>query len=557
VNAEGPLREATETPTQVTPGVSPVSDDAATLVDGGVLAGEEMRTRTGALRALFIALVVFILGIAVVLDKTVLTWVLIGVYAAAAAVVAGLIVLSRKRQYGNSASTVIGATLVLLVLGSCLYFGVIGGPAIILPALVYYYGLGNSKSRRRWVAGIAIGGEALLTLLAAAGIVPPTGMIPALAILRGDYILLSGFSIVTLLMATYWLSSLSRRSTLLAMAELERARRDIQQRDALLDEARDDFDRVVGRARMGRMTGRIIDGFQLGSVIGRGAMGDVYVATAQASGQKVAFKVLHPHLSESKDQVTRFFREAQITAGLDSPHIPKLYASGTATDGAPYLALELLHGQDLAGDLRQRTSLSLEEIDFLVEQVCRALHAAHQAGVIHRDVKPQNLFLTLEPEVGWKVLDFGVSMITSGTGTLTQGAAVGTPAYMAPEQALSTGIDERADVFSLGAVVYRALTGRPAFSGTSNAAIVFAAIRHQPIRPGELVELAPDIDAFIALSLAKKANLRVGSAKEFASSWKAAREHRLSAEQRTAAQLLLRAHPWGSDYAATEQRTTS
>jgi hypothetical protein len=549
VTAEDPTQQASEAPTVQLPGDFLREVDAPSVVHGDVLAGEETRTRKGALRALCAALLGFAAVISFMPDKTGLTWVVIGVYTFAAAVVFALILITRKHPYSSGVSTVIGLLVVFLVLGSCLYFGVVGGgPAIILPTVVFYYGLGDSKPRRRWVAGAAMLGVIVLYALVAVGLLPPNGALDSQALLRGDYILITATAIITLLLATYWMSLRSRRSTLLAMAELERARRGIRQRDALLHEAHVDLDRAVAGAKIGRLTGREIDGYRLGDVVGRGAMGDVYRATAPDGAGEVAFKGLHPHLCESKSQVARFFREAEIISALASPHIPKLVASGRDPEGAPYLVLELLHGLDLAAELRQRQFLDLGEIDVLVEEVCVALHAAHEAGVVHRDIKPQNLFLTVEPRVTWKVLDFGVSMIASGSGTLTQGSAVGTPAYMAPEQALGVSVDRRADVFSLGAVVYRALTGRPAFSGNSNAATVYAAVHNQPIRPGELVDVDPDIEAVLALALAKKPSLRLSSAQAFASAWKSARRHALDPQLRTAASRLLAAHSWGTDY---------
>ena len=553
VAADNSLLEATDAPTLVKPGAAAApsdADDATTQVDGGVLAGEEIRTRMGALRALFIALVIFVGATVAMPSKTTLGWVMIGVYAVAAVVVGGLIAMSRRYQYGSRVSTLIGVMIVLLALGSCVYFGIMGGPIVVLPTVVFYYGLGDSKPRRRWVAGTAIGGHAVLALLAAFGVVPPTGLIPAEAMQSQAYIFMTGICVGTLLVATYWLSYRTRHSTLLAMAELERARRGIRQRDALLNEAHEDLDRVVAGARAGRLTGRTIDQYVLGSVVGRGSMGEVYEATNTDGGQIVALKVMHPHLSESRGQVTRFIREAQITSALESPHVPKLFASGTADDGSPYLVLELLQGVDLAADLRQRTYLPLEEVDVLVQHACLALHAAHEADVVHRDIKPQNLFLTVNPHPVWKVLDFGVSMFASGSGTLTQGGAVGTPAYMAPEQALGKDVDRRADVFSLGAVVYRALTGRPAFRGTSNAATVYAALRYQPVRPSELVEVHSDVDLLLALALAKKPDLRLSSTQEFAAAWRDARHGRLSPELHDAASRIVAVHPWGTDYTA-------
>ncbi len=494
---------------------------------------------------LFVALLIFIAIVAFMPERSGLRWALMGIYAAAAAVTFALILVTRKRAYGAGVSTAIGIMVVVLVLGSCLYFGYVGGPILILPTVVYYYGLSDSKLRRRLVAGVAIGGQVLLSIVVAAGFVAPTGMIPPELVMRTDHVLFAGMGTATLLAATYWLSSRSRHSTLLAMAELEQARRGIRQRDALLHEARDDLDRAVAGARVGRLTGRTIGGYRLEDVIGRGAVGEVY--RANQDGQEVAVKVLHPHLAESPGQIQRFFREAQIIAALQSPHVPKLFASGTDDDGAPYLTLELLHGRDLAADLRDKKSLSLTEIDALVEQVCSALDAAHEAGVVHRDIKPQNLMHTTDAQ--WKVLDFGVAAIMSGSGTLTQGSAIGTPAYMAPEQALGAKVDRSADVFSVGAVIYRALTGRPAFAGTSSAATVYAAVHTQPVRPGELVEVPPDIDAVLALALAKDPRERLSSAGALAKAWQAARAGRLAGDLQRKAARLAAAHPWGTDRA--------
>ena len=515
-------------------------EDTSPVVDGSVLASEETRTRRGALRAVFFALVVFIAIVALMPNKTGLTWTLLGIYTAAAVALLILIVATRHRAYGDGTSTVIGLVVVVLVLGSCVYFGLVGGPTVILPAIVYYYGLGDSKTRRRVVAAVAILGYLALSALVVLHVVPPTGMIPSEVFLGGRHVIFTALSVATLLVVTYWLSSRGRRNTLLAMAELERARRGIRQRDALLHEARDDLDRAVAGARMGRLTGRSVDGYVLDSVIGRGAVGEVYRATKD--GAEVAFKVLLPHMTESDDQVARFFREAQIIAALSSPHIPRLFASGVDDDGAPYLALELLHGADLGADLRQRKSLTLDEVDTLVQHVCLALHAAHEAGVVHRDIKPPNLFLTADGV--WKVLDFGVSTMLTSAHTLTQGGAVGTPSYMAPEQALGKNVDRRADVFSLGAVMYRVVTGRPAFTGTTGAATMYAAVHAQPIRPSDLADVPSDVDAVLALALAKDPERRIASAEQLAEAWRAARHQRLDDDLRRDALHLLFADPW-------------
>src|SRR6185295_4633976 len=126
------------------------------------------------------------------------------------------------------------------------------------------------------------------------------------------------------------------------------------------------------------------------------------------------------------------------------------------------IAMELLRGQDLATVLRQKRRLSLAEVERLVSEVGGALEAARKGGVVHRDLKPQNLFQV--EEGSWKVLDFGVAKFGASSGTLTRGQAIGTPGYMSPEQATGKPVDHRSDVFSLAVIAYRALTGRSAFS---------------------------------------------------------------------------------------------
>src|SRR5439155_13924929 len=138
----------------------------------------------------------------------------------------------------------------------------------------------------------------------------------------------------------------------------------------------------------------------------------------------------------------------------------------------------------------------LAELVELVRQIAAGLSAAHRAGVVHRDLKPANLFLVEKPgDDTWKILDFGVAKLRGSTGTLTQRAIIGTPGYMSPEQAQGREVDPRSDVFSLGAVLYRALTGRPAFSGPDLPQILFDIVYRCPTRPSEIVASLPrDVD---------------------------------------------------------------
>src|SRR5690606_30037042 len=157
------------------------------------------------------------------------------------------------------------------------------------------------------------------------------------------------------------------------------------------------------------------------------------------------------------DVLTRFLREARAAASLRSPHVASLLGVGTDGASLPYLALERLRGQDLSQRLREQRRLSPPAVVELVQHAARGLDAAHAAGIVHRDIKPQTLFYARTPGGSiWKLLDFGVSRFEDHQGTLTQGRVVGTPVYMAPEQARGEDTDHRADVYSLAAVAYRA-----------------------------------------------------------------------------------------------------
>jgi serine/threonine-protein kinase len=184
----------------------------------------------------------------------------------------------------------------------------------------------------------------------------------------------------------------------------------------------------------------------------------------------------------------------------------------------------------------------------LVTQVSNALNAAQDAGIVHRDLKPQNLFRSeAEGHSVWKVLDFGVSKVGSASSTLTQGAAVGTPSYMAPEQAQGRDVDHRADLFALGVITYRALTGRPPFTGPDGPATMYNVVHVQPARPGELVDLPEDVDLFLALALAKDRSRRVPSANTYAAALRDAARGELDERLRRDARELLAEQPWGTE----------
>jgi len=208
--------------------------------------------------------------------------------------------------------------------------------------------------------------------------------------------------------------------------------------------------------------------YRLGPLIGYGAMGTVYEATHVRLRKRVAVKFLDRAYGRDSEAYTRFQREAEIASSLGNPHIAQVVDFNTLADGAPYLVMELLEGETLASRL-DAGALSTEEVQRLSAQLASALTETHLRGVVHRDLKPDNIFLCTGDGAGFtvKVLDFGISKIR-GAKTLTRDASLlGTPGYMSPEQAQGDikRIDHRTDVYAMGAVLYEALSGTPAYPG--------------------------------------------------------------------------------------------
>jgi serine/threonine-protein kinase len=184
----------------------------------------------------------------------------------------------------------------------------------------------------------------------------------------------------------------------------------------------------------------------------------------------------------------------------------------------------------------------------MFEQVGGAIEEAWERGIVHRDLKPQNLFLAdAEPKPVWKVLDFGVAALDEHSGTLTQGKIVGTPAYMAPEQARGERVDHRADVYSLAAIAYRCLTGRPACTGRDLHAALYQTVHVMPLAPSELApELPADLDAVLAIGLTKQPDDRWDNARALRTALAAAFAGTLDNALRTRAAGVLAKHPWGA-----------
>jgi hypothetical protein len=317
-----------------------------------------------------------------------------------------------------------------------------------------------------------------------------------------------------------------------------------REKDAALSEARRDVERAVEDVQHGRLVGETIGGYRLVELLGRGGMGEVYRAERIADGRAAALKVMHRHLGTLSEAIARFRREIDVVRRLQSRGVTEILDAGETGDGLHYLAMELLRGEDLAALLRRREQLSLRELLPMVDQLADALDAAHAAGIIHRDVKPQNVFLASESEAETptvKLLDFGVARLveTAGEEKLTATfAVVGTAGYLAPEQvAPSFGpIGPETDVFALGAVVYRALTGRGAFDAPHLPGALHAALYAHPAPPSTITAgLHADVDAVIALAIAKRPRHRYSTARAFAVDLRAAQDGKLTEDVRARA----------------------
>jgi serine/threonine-protein kinase len=230
-------------------------------------------------------------------------------------------------------------------------------------------------------------------------------------------------------------------------------------------------------ARIGQL---VVGKYRVDQLLGRGGMGAVYGATHTAIGKRVALKFLERDIARDKDAALRFQREAEAASKVESAHIVQIFDSGTTEEGLPFLVMELLQGEDLRARLRREGRLPASDVVHIAGQVLRGLAHAHQAHIVHRDLKPDNIFLCQRDDdpVFVKIVDFGISKIVQGNtvDTLTRrGTVLGTAFYMSPEQAQALrDIDGRADLYSLGSILYEALAGRPPHTGTAYEAVLIS-----------------------------------------------------------------------------------
>jgi eukaryotic-like serine/threonine-protein kinase len=243
--------------------------------------------------------------------------------------------------------------------------------------------------------------------------------------------------------------------------------------------------------------------YRVDGLLGEGGMGAVFLATNTAIGRKVAIKVLVTEVAERADIQRRFELEAQAAAVIDHPGIVDVLDMGSTDEGQPFIVMEYLEGATLRSLFKAQGAFTPAQAVAVMAPVLDALAAAHRAHVIHRDVKPANIFVCVRPREAVKLLDFGVSRFGGGAGLTLTGSAVGTPKYMSPEQVLGEKeVGPQADLYSVGAVLYHLLSGRPPHEANSDIAALALALTtdHRPLleaRPGLPAGLGALVDELL------------------------------------------------------------
>ena len=301
------------------------------------------------------------------------------------------------------------------------------------------------------------------------------------------------------------------------------------------------------------IVGEQIGSYEIRKLLGKGGMGAVYLAHDHSLDRQVAIKMLPHHLSQNPDIVTRFQREARALAKLRHPNLMHIYTVGQHK-GHPFFAMEYVRGSTLASIIDRTGRLPPAQAAHIVADVLSALDKVHQAGMMHRDIKPGNIMID---EDGRAVLmDFGLAREETDVGMTADHTVLGTPSYMSPEQAAGERVDARTDLYSIGIVLYEMLTGRPPFAGKTSFEILRQHIESSVPPPSERApEVPPGLDAVVARAVAKSSDDRFQTVAQMAAAlagvYRDATLLRLATEAGRATEPTVLTAPPGPGFAST------
>lgn len=446
-------------------------------------------------------------------------------------------------KYSENQMVVLGALATINTHVAIFYFGTFTAASTVIVLGMHFVARSEAVRGMRIVFAVAVTCYVVCAAIVISGVVEDPGVFASDVGYSRVTLVVGALFVVGAYVLAFYTGRTIREASTSAIEGLQRQTRLAAQRKALMDELRADLERALHINGPGRYTEQTVGSFTLGDVIGRGAMGEVYEARHTSTGEQAAVKLLRRELLADPTHVARFLRETKATASLASPHVARVLEA--AADAMPYLAMERLHGETLAEILRSESRLPAQTVVALCKQVGAGIDAASAAGIVHRDLKPQNMILARE--VGgerWKILDFGVATLADDTGTLTQGGIIGTPSYMAPEQARGERVDGRADVYAIAAVAYRCLTGRHPFTASDTPALLFAVVHRMPMRPGDLGAFPEDVDRWAAIALAKSPDERFPTGGDVADALAMAVRGELDAKTRKRADALIKKHGW-------------
>ncbi len=276
----------------------------------------------------------------------------------------------------------------------------------------------------------------------------------------------------------------------------------------------------------------LLDRYRLVKKLGEGGMGTVYLAEHVTIKKRCAIKLLNPEYAHKADLVERFLQEARAASMIAHENVVEITDYGAAPNGSVFFVMEMLNGEDLGETIKREAPIPWSRVSPMAMQICRALAAAHDKGIVHRDMKPENCFRierSGNPDF-IKVLDFGIAKVTSedpdGTGArlTSTGMIFGTPTYMSPEQAQGQTVDHRSDIYAVGVILYELITGRPPFYADNFMGILTKHMFDAPHAPSEVAPMAgisPEVEALVLKALQKDRELRYQSMQEFMAAMRA------------------------------------